>query len=532
MKKNILYIASLSALTLTMSVVSCGKFGDINVDPNQVSQADTRYLFARAMQAVTIPVFNSTIPPKTGTYNITPQLYPQYLGEGKNIQFTEFTVLEKQFSGIYHIFLKNLQLIEKMNTDEATRSSAEVIKMCPSNANQIAVVRTLRGYYLMFLTDTYGGIPFHDILEGDNDKWHPKYALEKEIYETLDKELVEAFSKFDESMPLNGSADILYHGDISKWKRLNATIRMCMAIKLHDVDEAAGKARFAKAFADGAIMSNADNLTYKYLNETDNANPIYVNTVIDGREDYWPTQTLLGKFIEMKDPRALTYADPNYSNQKNPLQGVPWGITRKELTSFRTEHPLSHLYSGIAQKMDYRLTILSAAKVNFMCAEAAVRGWISGDPKGFYEDGIKLSFEEKGVNEVVTKLQNEGEHWKLLQEIYNFVLIPEEYLKLPAVDFAQAKTKEERIQRIALQRWLNGFMQDGTEAWSDWRRLNYPKLDVGDAGRPQLSHIPYRLMPDPTEYKSNRENYEEYLKNYGGNVTASTRIWWDVADNN
>lgn len=45
----------------------------------------------------------------------------------------------------------------------------------------------------------------------------------------------------------------------------------------------------------------------------------------------------------------------------------------------------------------------------------------------------------------------------------------DEYLAQEAV--AYTGTDADKINKIALQRWISGFMADGFEAWSDWRRL-------------------------------------------------------------
>ena len=87
---------------------------------------------------------------------------------------------------------------------------------------------------------------------------------------------------------------------------------------------------------------------------------------------------------------------------------------------------------------------------------------------------------------------------------------------------------EEKIKQVAYQRWLNGFMQHGVEAWSDWRRLGVPELKVGGyAEQSGITHIPYRRVLSTDDWDQNRENYDAMVSAQGEN-SIDTRIWWDV----
>ena len=62
---------------------SCGNFGDLTVDPNNPSSPDTRFLFTRVCMDTYLFALN-------GTYNPWTQLFPQYLSERQNIQYSNF----------------------------------------------------------------------------------------------------------------------------------------------------------------------------------------------------------------------------------------------------------------------------------------------------------------------------------------------------------------------------------------------------------------------------------------------------------
>ncbi|MDD7455681.1 MAG: SusD/RagB family nutrient-binding outer membrane lipoprotein [Bacteroidales bacterium] len=526
MKKQLTYIlfVTLSALL----AASCGKFGDINKDPNKISQDNTRNLFIRACQGTTFSVMSSSPAPQLDTYNPWTQIYPQYLGEGQNIQYTGLNINQFGVATYYRLFMRNLKTIVQRNQDEATKNETFVTLFGDGN-DQIGVSMTLKAYYMMTLTDALGMLPYSEALMGDEGNFTPKYDSVKDIYEALDKELNEAYAMMSPSgIHLDGDYDIIYRGDMSKWRSLNASIRMCLAIKLSDVDPETGKARFAKAFADGGIVDNASNMSYPYLAENDNANPLYDNYFVSARRDFWPTGTLVDAFLALHDPRVLSYAKPNFKDSVNPITGIPWGITKDELATFKNTRNPSRLADRLI-KIDAPFVMISAAKVKLMCAEAAVRGWISADANALYEDAIRLSFEEKGVAEELKNIQDDEEGWSKIQAKNALVTTVDAYLAQDAVKLTG--TNAEKINKIAYQRWLNGFMQNGVEAWSDWRRLNVPALSAGhQAVSAGIQTVPYRMLYASDDTDQNRESFQEVIAAQGENEIY-TRIWWDVADN-
>ena len=528
MKRHILYSLALG-IVLT-ALAGCGKFGDINRDPNNPSNNDTRYLLLRAEQGVTGAVFSeSSLAPSTNLYNPWAQFYPQYFGEGKNIQYTALNINNGSASNYYTIFLRNLKVIIDANNDKEQASSAFVSKLGP-NKDQIAICKTLKAYYMMTITDIYGMMPYTEMIKGEEGNFTPKFDSMEEIYTGLDKELQEAYATMSDRKTIDPTFDIIYGGDMSKWKKLNASLRMCLAIKLSDVAPDTGKARFAAAYRDGALSDNEDNMVYPYLPENSNANPVYVNYFIDRRVDFYPTSTLVNAFLDLKDGRVLAYAKPNLDNKNNPITGAPWGYDKQEMGNFKQENPLSFLADNLT-KQDYHLVLISAAKVKLMCAEAALRGWISADPEALYEEAIRLSFEEKNVAGIAEslRLQEAGDAGTVLdavQSVNHLLLSADEYLAQPKVKLSGST--EEKIKQVAYQRWLNGFMQHGVEAWSDWRRLGVPELKVGGyAEQSGITHIPYRRVLSTDDWDQNRDNYNAMVSAQGEN-SIDTRIWWDV----
>ena len=476
------------ALAGLMTFTGCGDFDDTNVDPNNPSKPDTRFLFAYACK--TVPNLSMV-----STFNPWTQIYPQYITEWKSIQFTSFSQPQFGTDTYYKEPLRNLDGVIKLNTDEATRNETYVVQLGTS-ANQIAASRTLRALFFMSLTDAQGMIPYSEALKGDEGNFTPKYDTQESIYADLEKELTEAYAQFDGAGTLSKSFDILYNGDITKWKKLNASIRMMMAIKLSDVAAETGKARFAKAYADGGMKVNAEMLAYKYLPETANQNPMYDNMVISGRQDYVPSKTILDQLKAYNDPRLKAYAAPNADGE---YVGVPFGLLQADVVNYKNSSLLNERY----YKQDAPVVVISPSHILLIEAEAAVRGWISANAADLYKAGVAASFEQYELSDGV-----------------------DAYLAQEAIKFGGSDAQ--KIEKIGMQRWLANFMQDGFEAWSDWRRLNVPKLKVGPNAL--VNHIPYRMTYSNPDYNTNMDNYNAAIAAQGAD-NIDTRVWWDVAPN-
>lgn len=512
--KNINKILCSAAVLATALVSSCDvtDFGDINKSPNKPSTAFTEYLFSYACQYVPYFVLGSS----TNGYDPWQQEWAGYLSESKNNQYGPLgTTIQYSAGNLYLYPLKNLNMIVQMNEDESQKDLSNV-KSFGSNVNQIAVAKTLAAYYYMSLTDIYGPIILSEAFKGSSeDNWKPAYDSQESVYTQLDESLSEAYKQFDESESLS-SADILYNGDITKWKKFNASLRMLLAIKLCDVAPAVGKTRFAAAYNDGGMESVSDGLFYSYDELTWNrlyywCSPDYTAAGFNAVPNYF----IVEQMKSLKDNRMFSYFDiEGYKGKRDEAKfprdqhtsfyGVPFGLSDNNAVS-----AFSDCCCSINSKMlavDATFPVIPAARVLLTEAEATCRGWISADAKSLYEKGIRASFEQWGATGA------------------------DEYLASPEVAYNAA----EGIEKIAIQRWIASYLSDGVEAWSDWRRLDIPYLPVGP-GAEILgnSHYPYRIgYYSDTDIAYNKDNYLEAVKQLsGGEDNTSNRVWWDVADN-
>lgn len=96
-----------------------------------------------------------------------------------------------------------------------------------------------------------------------------------------------------------------------------------------------------------------------------------------------------------------------------------------------------------------------------------------------------------------------------------------DYLSLPNVAYEEAGV--EWKEKIGTQKWIALFMQ-GFEAWTEYRRLDYPVLEVPvDAF---VDQVPTRLVYPRSEHSLNPNNYQEAAAAMGGDL-LTVKLFWD-----
>jgi hypothetical protein len=145
------------------------------------------------------------------------------------------------------------------------------------------------------------------------------------------------------------------------------------------------------------------------------------------------------------------------------------------------------------------------AEVQFMLAEAAVRGWYSGSAATHYNDGVRAAMKW------LTNYDSEGG-----AEIDDAEI--DAYLAANPFDGS--------LEQINTQYWAATFL-NGYEAWANYRRTGFPVLtEPNFPGNETGGKIP-RRVPYPTlEGVLNAENYNAAVSRMGGD-DMTTRVWWD-----
>ena len=460
----------LFALVVLLS--GCEKFdGSLNVDPNRPTKASGTQLIANA--EMFLPDMSSS---PFGVH------YPQHLSNTSFTDNSRYTTVNFNFYGLYTGPLMNLETVLTSTLDA---NEGPIV-------NQVAVAKILKAFFYWHMTDRWGDIPYSEALKG-KDNFTPKYDKQQDIYNSL-------FALLDEANAAivtgNIKNDIVYNGDVAKWKKLGNTIHLLMALRLSKVDAVKGAAEFNKAITNGIMTANTDNLAYPHLAEQPNENFWYNQFTRLGRNWYAVSKPLVDYMKPLNDPRLPVFANKNTAGEYVGLDyGLP-GSTTVVINNF------SLLGSGI-RLQNSPVSLVTYAQALFARAEAAKLGWITGGDaaaKTNYDLGVQQSIRQwAGPDADVTT-----------------------YLAKPGVLYEAANA----IRQIATQRWVHLFL-NGYEAWAEWRRTGFPVLVAAPGANGDK--IPRREGYPVQDRANNATNYNAAVSAfpYGGTDGLNARVWWD-----
>jgi hypothetical protein len=152
----------------------------------------------------------------------------------------------------------------------------------------------------------------------------------------------------------------------------------------------------------------------------------------------------------------------------------------------------------------------SYAEVEYLLAEAALRGWGPGTPEEHYNKGVIASLQ--------------------MQSLYPNGMSADEGATAAAGYLTENPYTggdfETQMEQIHTQYWVSMFLYS-MEAFSNWRRTGYPKLPPTHyAGNQTNGVIPRRLLYPIAEQSLNTENYNAAVAVQGPDLFL-TRVWWD-----
>ncbi len=481
------FVASL-AFAGVLSITSCTKdFDDINTNPNSPTTIGAQYLLPTGIESSIDRYWGHRT--RFERINIdAAELYVQhftrniYSNEGDNFSVSP-ALVANNWKGLYNDGLLNFQRI-------ITQSKADGIK---PNTNYEGVALVMRTWVFSLLTDMYGAIPYSEALAGTAESpiYTPKYDSMEMVYAGLLNDLKMA----NERLTVGGPAiagDILYGGDILKWKKFANSLRLRLANRQAAKKSAESKAIMAEILGDAAkypiFTSNADNASLKTTEVLPSNNEWNQVMVQDGRTDWNISSTLANKLNALGDTRITVFANPNKDGK---YQGHPNGLPDAIATTYLAT---SSTIGSYFVKADAPEVVMTYAELNLILAEAALDGDISGDGKAYFEKGIAASFAQYGLT------------------------VPSSYL---------ATVGPVTREKVLEQKWIALFGQ-GIEAWIEKRRTGFPTFPAFDS-RAQFDNdaiMPTRFPYPNSEYSLNAAAVKAGETLNGGPNDMKTKLWW------
>jgi Starch-binding associating with outer membrane len=480
MKKIILLVAFLSATLWSCSDDITG----LNTDTKNPTTSKPEFLFTNAQKSLVDQMVSTSV--NLNVFRLFSQYWTEttYTDESQ-YNITTRAITDAHFRILYRDILRDLKESKTLLDKETTTTPKEAAIL----ANKKAIIEILNAYSFSVLVDTFGDVPYSQSLDINNYPL-PKYDDSKTIYKSLIAKLTTASSQLSTANDSFGSADLIYGGNVGKWKKFANSLKLRLAINMADIDLPYATTEITEAVADGLILSNADNTSLKYLGLEPNSNPLYSDLVVSNRNDFIPANTIVDVMNTLNDPRRAKYFE--YKTGTTSYIGGIYGASN----SFAN---YSHISDRIAEPT-FPGTIFDYTEVEFLLAEAAARGIaVGGTAATHYNAAITASMENWGVEASAITT----------------------YLAQPNVVYNAANWKKS----IGEQAWL-GLYNRGFEAWTSYRRLDYPALKVPATTYDGLTEVPKRYSYPSIEQTLNANNVSAAISAMGGNALTN-KIFWD-----
>lgn len=479
---------------LALSFTACtDDFEDDLVDPKKPTVVPAPLLFSNAQRnlvdQITTPSVNSgifrllaqqwasTTYPEESRYDLVTRNIPQ------NFWFT-----------LYRDVLMDLRESSKIVTADATLNPAQ-------KANQLAMIEVMEVYTWSILVNTFGDIPYTEAL--NENIIYPKYDDAAAIYADLFKRLDAAIAALNTNSTAGSGtfagADLIYKGSVSKWLMFSNSLKLKLGMTVADVNPSVAKAA-VEAAAPNVFKSAADNAVFTYTTTTPNVNPVWSNLVQSGRNDFVPANTLVDVMNTYNDPRRAKY----FTLHNGQFVGGKYG-DNNIYANFSKVNPAITV-------PEFPALLLSYDEVQFYLAEAAARGFNTGSTAGVhFVNAIKASLEFWGVGD----------------QLNAYLAQPEVAAQVATMNAAtDATLSESERAAIGIQKWI-ALYNRGLEAWTEFRRLDYPQLKSPTDEDAKYNIVPVRYPYPPTESTLNKENFDAAVSKMGSDV-PTTRVFWDV----
>ena len=366
-----------SLLAIVSITSSCKKALDINHDPNNptLEQGNPRLVFPAAVMATAGRVGGDlAILGGMWSQNFTQSaLANQYKDiDSYDVKSTD---LNLPYSGLFTGGLKNYQFV-------IDKSAAA------KDWNFYLMATVMKAYTTEVLVDLYDKIPYSEALGGATNL-NPHFDNGDNTYTSLIAEIDGALGKdFGASTNTSpGNSDLVFQGDIDKWKRFANTLELKMYLRMINAKPADAQAGVQKLYTNGAKFLSTDAGVFGFSDEPGLDNPLYEQNIrqLNVGTNLRASRTFVSWLMANSDSRIVSYfgsATPNSINQGDYLGSDPTYGT----AAVFVEHPTDPVI------------FISKAESYFLQAEARERFYLGDNAKALYDNGVLASFQSVNQN--------------------------------------------------------------------------------------------------------------------------------------
>ncbi len=390
---------------------------------------------------------------------------------------------------------------ELWNATYRLLNDVSVLENAP-NSNQAykGVALILRSTLASLLTDLWNDVPYSQAIKGASEgSFAPVFDKQQDIYNgangilaNLDKAITMLSSTTE---VING--DILYKGDLSKWVRLAASLKVRYLVRISKKQDVSAQLQ-SLLTQNKFLRNNADNAVIPFLSSA--PNQWFLINEREGRyADVRMSKTSENILVPLSDARTAVYFKPTVLSLPSgtpAFKGLPNGLSKasQNAYNFNDISLIGRLFRD--EPIGVNAPIMTYAELQFLLAEAAQKGLIQGSVAAYYNAGIQASHD------------------------YFNVAVPAGYLTKTVV----VLNGTEDLKKIMTQKWISNFL-NGYEAWLDVRRTGFPVLTIPQDNL-NGNKFPVRFRYPASEQAANKTNYDVAVQRIGGD-SYDSKGWWE-----
>ena len=490
---------------------ACNNFDEINTNPDKPASATAPWLATNMITAITSTATQTT---KGFAYPYMVSKYLLWTERKENLAYNNLG--RSNFTDLLTI----LRNVEPMN-GYAKQLSTEL-----SNSYE-ALGHFIRAWQFFQLTMRVGDIPYSEAIKGNAGIIKPKYDTQKDVFKGIISELDQANELFSKGADFSG--DFIYKGSVDKWRRLTNSFELYVLINLykHTADQDLNVVnKFNEVVKRPLMRDYNDNFAityngtkgycYPWSNTATDLNSFTQYTMLSSTYIDLLKQNLDRRLFYVAEPAASLLAQGYMASDFNAYIGVEPSdeynltITKKNNKEYSD---LNRRYVELATAEPVGL--LCYWDMEFILAEASVRGWITDDAQTHYANGIKGSM--NFYANYVSSIYNHG------------VLLDANYINSYPSTVALTGSIENKIKQIISQKYMAGFFHNGYLAWFEFRRTGYPqfKLNRNSNMNPtDNTKFPTRWQYPQNEIDYNTVNIKEAIqRQYNGSDDFNGIMW-------
>ena len=484
--KKIFLIIGFASLALTFT--SCERdITSLNEDPKHPTEVPSGVLFASAEHALLDQTLSANVNRNISRFFTQQWSQTTYVDES-NYDMSTRPIPRNHYNRIMASASATIPSPGVLSALRDARRFLDAEEGTPvQKNNRIAMIELVNAYTWAGLVDTYGDIPYFGALKATAENpgnAEIPYDDAKVIYLDLIKRIDAALALINTS-EAGYDKDLIYKGDMSKWKKMGNSLKFRLAVTLADVEPGLAKTYAEAAYTAGLFVDKSDNFGLQTFPSGLLSNPVYQDVIQSGRNDFVPSDVLVDFMNAKADPRR----DAWFTTVGSAYIGGVYG----DQNVFNN---YSHFKSSISGE-NAQGFLLDYTEIMFLRTEAAARGYsVGGAATALYAQAIQASMDEYGVSNA------------------NAIA----YIAANPYNAANWK------KSVGEQAWVAMFNK-GFQAWNFTRRLDFPVFQ--NPANSNVDDVPVRMPYSDQEYLLNNSNVTKAAAKIGGDE-VTTKIFWDI----